>query len=144
MRKKEEVDQLSVQAIAGTHVVLLGMNLPQTKGQGLLGFAINIATGALFVLTEPDQYIYNPSFHFKLLFLAVAGLNAGIFYLTSYRQAFGPAAQLDAPMRAKVIAAISLSAAASWEGSSRPITPPVSRCSSRSASRRSADSPRAR
>ena len=40
MRKKEEVDQLSVQAIAGTHVVLLGMNLPQTKGQGLLGFAI--------------------------------------------------------------------------------------------------------
>lgn len=77
---------------------------------GLLGFAINIATGALFVLTEPDQYIYNPSFHFKLLFLAVAGLNAGAFYLTSYRQAFGPAAQLDAPMRAKAIAAISLSA----------------------------------
>ena len=47
---------------------------------GLLGFAINIATGSLFLLTEPDQYIYNPSFHFKLLFLTLAGLNIIVFY----------------------------------------------------------------
>ena len=77
---------------------------------GLLGFAINIATGALFVLTEPDQYIYNSSFHLKLLFITIAGLNAGTFYLTSYRRVFGPTALLDAPARARVIAAISLCA----------------------------------
>jgi uncharacterized membrane protein len=77
---------------------------------GLLGFAINIATGVMFVMTEPDQYIYNPSFHLKLLFMAIAGLNAGMFYLTSYRRAFGSTATLDAPTRAKVIAAISLCA----------------------------------
>jgi hypothetical protein len=77
---------------------------------GLLGFALNITTGAMFVLTEPDQYIYNPSFHFKLLFLTIAGLNAGMFYLTSFRRIFGSAATLDAPRRAKVIAAISLCA----------------------------------
>ena len=77
---------------------------------GLLGFAINIATGTLFILTEPDQYIYNPSFHLKVLFLTIAGLNAGTFYLTSYRQVFGDAASLDAPTHAKVIAAVSLSA----------------------------------
>jgi len=40
MRKREESDQLSVQAVAGTHVVLLGMDLPQAKCPGLLGFAI--------------------------------------------------------------------------------------------------------
>ena len=40
MRKRSESDQLSVQGIAGTHVVLLGMNLPQAKCPGLLGFAI--------------------------------------------------------------------------------------------------------
>jgi phosphatidylserine/phosphatidylglycerophosphate/cardiolipin synthase-like enzyme len=40
MRDRKEKDQLSVQAIAGTHVVLLGMNLPQAKCPGLLGFAI--------------------------------------------------------------------------------------------------------
>ena len=80
---------------------------------GLLGFALNILTGTLFVLTEPDQYIYNPSFHLKLLFMTVGGLNAAMFYLTSYRRIFGPDASLDAPARAKVIAAISLCA---WIG----------------------------
>jgi hypothetical protein len=80
---------------------------------GILGFAINIATGSMFVMTEPDQYIYNPSFHFKLLFMTIAGVNAGMFYLTSWRQVFTAAATLDAPRRAKIIAAISLSA---WIG----------------------------
>jgi len=80
---------------------------------GLLGFGINVASGLLFVLTEPDQYIYNSSFHLKLLFVAVAGLNASLFYLTSYRRVFGANTPLDAPLRAKVIAAISLTA---WVG----------------------------
>jgi hypothetical protein len=80
---------------------------------GLLGFGINILTGSLFILTEPDQYIYNPSFHFKLLFMTIGGLNAATFYLTSYRRIFGADASLDAPARAKVIAAISLCA---WIG----------------------------
>jgi hypothetical protein len=77
---------------------------------GLAGFALNAVTGTLFVLTEPDQYIYNSSFHLKLLFMGIAGANAGMFYLTSYRRAFSASASLDAPMRARLIAAISLSA----------------------------------
>lgn len=40
MRNKETSDQLSVRAIAGTHVVLLGIDLPKAKCPGLLGFAI--------------------------------------------------------------------------------------------------------
>jgi len=80
---------------------------------GILGFALNIATGSLFVMTEPDQYIYNPSFHLKLLFMTIAGLNAGLFYVTSWRRVFTSAATLDAPRRAKLIAAISLCA---WLG----------------------------
>lgn len=39
MRKKEEHDQLKVQGIGGTHVVLIGLDLPQAKCPGLLGFA---------------------------------------------------------------------------------------------------------
>ena len=70
---------------------------------GILGFAINATSGAMFLLTEPEQYIYNPSFHFKVLFLMIGGLNAGTFYLTSYRRLFGPGAPLDAPFHAKVI-----------------------------------------
>ena len=77
---------------------------------GILGFAINASTGLLFLLTEPDQYIYNPSFHFKVLAIAIAGVNAGLFYATSYRRVFGQAALLDAPRRAKAIALVSLCA----------------------------------
>jgi len=40
MRRKESNGPLSVRAIAGTHVVLLGMNLPEQQCPGLLGFAL--------------------------------------------------------------------------------------------------------
>src|SRR5919198_1020947 len=40
MRRKDTHGPLSVQAIAGTHVVLLGMNLPEHECPGLLGFAL--------------------------------------------------------------------------------------------------------
>ena len=40
MRNKITIGNLTVQAVAGTHVVLLGMNMPVTKCPGVLGFAI--------------------------------------------------------------------------------------------------------
>jgi hypothetical protein len=80
---------------------------------GIAGFVLNVCTGSMFLLTDPDQYIYNPSFHFKLLFIVIAGLNASAFYLTSFRQIFTGAPVYDAPRRAKIIAAISLCA---WMG----------------------------
>ena len=42
MRKKKQNGERSVQAIAGTHVVLLGMDLPEPKCPGLLGFAFDV------------------------------------------------------------------------------------------------------
>ena len=76
---------------------------------GLFGFAINITTGSLFLLTEPDQYIYNPSFQFKVLFIAIAGANALTFYATSYGRATAENAPAEAPRTAKLIAVVSLS-----------------------------------
>jgi hypothetical protein len=78
---------------------------------GLLGFAINASTGLLFILTEPDQYIFNRSFHWKLLFLMIGAANAALFYMTSWRLVFETRSTLQIPKRARVIAAISLS---SW------------------------------
>lgn len=40
MRNRIQVDNVTVQATAGTHVVLLGMNISQAGRKGLLGFAI--------------------------------------------------------------------------------------------------------
>ena len=63
---------------------------------GLTGFAINITSGSLFLLTEPDQYIYNPSFQFKVLFIMLAGANALTFYATSWGRATADNAIPDA------------------------------------------------
>ena len=76
----------------------------------LLGFAINVSSGLMFLLTEPDQYIYNPSFHFKLLFMTIAGLNAGDVLPHVLSAGLRHERRSIAPRRAKVIAAISLSA----------------------------------
>ena len=75
---------------------------------GLLGYGINVVSGLAFLMTEPDQYIYNPAFHFKMLFMAVAGLNVAGFYLTTSRRTMGPGAGDEAPRRAKIMAATSL------------------------------------
>ena len=76
---------------------------------GLSGYALNLLSGSFFLMAEPDQYIYNPAFHFKMLFMAVAGFNASSFYLVAARRTMGPDADDEVPRRAKIIAAISIS-----------------------------------
>ena len=60
-------------------------------------------------MTEPDQYIYNPAFHFKLLFMGLAGLNALSFYLTTSKRTMGPGAGDGTPRAEKVLAICSVS-----------------------------------
>ena len=74
----------------------------------ILGFTINAATGSLFLMTEPDQYLYNPAFHFKLLFIGLAGLNVLVFYVTMFRRVSALSADADAPVAARVAGAVSL------------------------------------
>jgi len=59
---------------------------------GILGFVINAASGVFFLITYPDQYVYNQAFHVKLLCIALAGLNVAVFYATQFRRvdALGP------------------------------------------------------
>ena len=74
----------------------------------IAGFAINLSTGSLFLMTEPDQYVYNAAFHLKMLCLLLAGLNVAVFYLVVFRKiaALGPDEQ--APLLARASGAISL------------------------------------
>lgn len=75
---------------------------------GILGYSVNVITGAMFLLTEPDQYIYNPAFHFKMLFMGLAGVNVLAFYSTVFRklEVLGPGD--DTPRSAKLIGGASL------------------------------------
>jgi hypothetical protein len=76
---------------------------------GIAGFALNLVTGALFYTGDPFQYIHNPAFQLKILFIVLSGLNAIYFYAAGVHakvEAAGPAD--DAPLQAKIVAGISL------------------------------------
>jgi hypothetical protein len=75
---------------------------------GLLGFALSVASGFMFVVSAPDQYLYNPAWQVKMALLALAGLNMALFYLTASRRLklLGPDDQ--PPIAARLFAAVSL------------------------------------
>jgi len=76
---------------------------------GIGGYVLNMATGAMFLMAEPDQYIYNPSFHFKILFMMVAGLNVLAFYSVVFWKVRALPPGVSTPLGAKLIGAMSLS-----------------------------------
>ena len=80
---------------------------------GISGYALNIATGSMFLMSAPDQYIYNPSFHLKILCMGLAGLNVLAFYSTMFRRVTALEPGQATPLAAKVIGGASL---ALWTG----------------------------
>lgn len=75
---------------------------------GIAGYGINIMTGFSFISGFPDQYIHNPAFQTKLLFMTTAGLNVAVFYLATYRHILDVGSGQDAPRRARIAGAVSL------------------------------------
>ena len=45
----------------------------------LLAFAVNLATGVLFLFGNTFKYVGNPAFEIKLLLIVAAGINAGLY-----------------------------------------------------------------
>ena len=92
----------------------VGKNLPigplhRLIPWGVAGFVINAITGVIFFAGDPFQYIHNPAFQLKILFIALAGVNIAVFYLSGifrYAEGIGPGE--SAPMSAKIISASSL------------------------------------
>jgi hypothetical protein len=72
------------------------------------GFTLNAVTGALFLMTFPDQYVYNAAFHVKLLCLLLAGLNVLVFYLTTFRRLSTQDAGEQAPVLGRISGALSV------------------------------------
>jgi uncharacterized membrane protein len=77
----------------------------------ILGLAINLITGMLFVIAAPEMYATNISFYWKMGFLIVAGVN--LLYFTVFDGPWEVGARDDAPLRVK---AMSASAIALWVG----------------------------
>jgi hypothetical protein len=80
---------------------------------GLAGFALNFATGFMFVATEPSQYLYNPAWQTKMALIGIAGINMVAFYATISKRVYALGPDDKVPIAARAIAAVSL---ASWIG----------------------------
>ncbi len=70
---------------------------------GVLGFVINSVTGMLFFIGQAFQYVDNASFHWKVLFMLLAGAN--VLYLTLFDDVWALGKGEDAPSSAKLVAA---------------------------------------
>ena len=80
---------------------------------GVLGFGLSLTSGSMFVVTSPDQYLYNPAFQIKMVLLAIAGVNMALFYLVAARGLRGLPDGAPPPRKARIFAAGSLAA---WFG----------------------------
>jgi len=69
---------------------------------GVWGFVINSVTGMLFFIGQAFQYVDNWSFHWKVVFMLLAGAN--VLYLTLFDDVWALGTGGDAPFSAKLVA----------------------------------------
>lgn len=68
---------------------------------GLMGFGINFITGMFFFIAAAEQYTQNVAFHWKVVFLMLAGVN--YLVLTVYDEAWALPASAEAPLSGKLL-----------------------------------------
>ena len=74
----------------------------------IVAFAVNLISGYCFLTSDPNAYIYNIGFQWKMIMIVVAGVNALWFWFGEHKELTQLADGADAPFRAKVIALASL------------------------------------
>ena len=74
----------------------------------LVGFAINIVTGLVFLTGLPEQYARNPVWWYKVGFLMLAGLNALVYETRLSARVLALDPEGDTPRAVKVIGLVSL------------------------------------
>jgi hypothetical protein len=74
----------------------------------MVGFSVNLLTGLIFFISQPQQYATNLAMWLKVLFLLVAGINAMLFETSYSDRLMALEPGVDMPVSAKVIGAVSL------------------------------------
>jgi hypothetical protein len=117
----DTVHTLGIVLVAGTIMLvdlrLLGLALrsvpvaqvvarivPATLG----GFVLMLVSGGLLFSSEAVKMYHSPAFRIKVIFLALAGLNAFIFHRTIYRDVANWDPASIAPARARLAGLLSL------------------------------------
>jgi uncharacterized membrane protein len=78
---------------------------------GVLGFGINLVSGMLFFITQPEQYIENIALQWKVVLIVLGGIN--VLYFTIFDHSWTLESGEDAPLTGKVMAVVTI---AVWLG----------------------------
>jgi len=78
---------------------------------GVLGFGINLVSGMLFFITQPEQYIENIALQWKIVLIVLGGIN--VLYFTIFDHSWTLESGEDAPLTGKVMAVVTI---AVWLG----------------------------
>lgn len=74
----------------------------------LVGFAINVVTGLVFLIGLPEQYASNQVWWYKVGFLVMAGLNAGFYETRLSARVVALAPGDETPTAVKLVGLVSL------------------------------------
>jgi hypothetical protein len=75
---------------------------------GIAGFVLNVFSGTMFLVSAPDQYLFNPAFQTKMLTIILAGINMRLFYRTAMSAVRSVPSDAVPATRARVMGGISL------------------------------------
>jgi hypothetical protein len=78
--------------------------LPLTWG----AFAIAVLTGSLLFIGKASEYAVNPNFQWKMVLIALAGVNMAVFHLFAWRTVAAWDTQRAAPLAARIAGGLSL------------------------------------
>ncbi|MDO7835551.1 hypothetical protein Q4610_10905 [Sphingobium sp. HBC34] len=73
-----------------------------------VAFAFAVVTGALLFTSNAVAYAHNAQFQWKMIAIAAAGINMGIFHLTAHRRIVDWDDALPPPLTARIAGASSL------------------------------------
>jgi hypothetical protein len=106
---------LSIGVLLAINLRLLGVmrqvpfaNVHRLLPWAMLGFGANLITGMLFFVGQPGQYVNNGPFHWKVVFLVIAGAN--FLYLTVFKKAW----EADGQESRLLDKAMAISSLAAW------------------------------
>lgn len=83
----------------------------QMRVWAAVGILINLVTGVMFFIAAPDQYVENPAWWAKVLFLAVAVVNIAVFETRYGKRLLEMTAEENTPISFRIAGAVSI---ASW------------------------------
>jgi hypothetical protein len=90
------------------HPAISSLSIHRMLPMAFIGFGLNVVTGIIFCFGDPHRYAINISFHLKMIFLLLAGLNALLYWIKIGPMLASAPPNADPPLPAKAVGLASI------------------------------------